>query len=73
MDAHVLNDLKSVRWIRLQKSSTERYSLDSTTGELQVVRDLPLFRTPSDHSYVPLATIRALSAIIRTLRDYSYP
>jgi hypothetical protein len=34
MDVHVLNDLKSVRWIRLQKSSTERYSLDSTTGKL---------------------------------------
>ena len=73
MDAHVLNDLKSVRWIRLQKSSTERYSLDSTTSELQVVRDLPLFRTPSDHSYVPVAIIRTLSAIIRTLSDYSYP
>ena len=55
MDAHVLN--KSVRWIRLQQSSTEWYSLDSTTGELQVVRDLRLF--------VPLATIR-------TLGDYSY-
>ncbi len=49
MDAHVLNE--SVRWIRLQQS-TEWYSLDSTTGELQVVRDLPLF--------VPLATIRTV-------------
>ncbi len=73
MGAHVLNDLKSVRWIRLQKSSTERYSLGSTTGELQVVRDLPLFRTPSDHSYVPLATIRTPSAIVRTPGDYSVP
>ncbi len=73
MDAHLLNDLKSVRWIRLQKSSTERYSLGSTTGELQVVRDLPLSRTPSDHSYVPVAIIRTLGAAIRTLKDYSYP
>jgi hypothetical protein len=60
MDAHVLNDLKSVRWIRLQKSSTERYSLDSTTSELQVVRDLPLF--------VPQGLfVRPLSAMSRTL------
>jgi hypothetical protein len=52
--------LKSVRWIRLQKSSTERYSLDSTTGELQVVRDLSLF--------VPQGLfVRPLSAMSRTL------
>ena len=52
MDAHVLN--KSVRWIRLQQSSTEWYSLDSTTGELQVVRDfvtLATIRTVSNYSY----------------------
>ena len=51
MDAHVLN--KSVRWIRLQQS-TEWYSLDSTTGELQVVRDfvtLATIRTVSNYSY----------------------
>ena len=62
MDAHVLN--KSVGWIRLQQS-TEWYSLDSTTGELQVVRDLPLF--------VPLATIRTVSDYSYPWRDYSYP